>query len=282
MPSSTPSSHRQKRAFLPSNQTSLDTFFRNAPSSESSSPGQVVSDREGLAPALPASIQSNLLTVGMRVRKSVPEGYKTHKLGFHDVRSTDVRLPDAPSTVSAARPAELQPYCGLLNVGGYGPQERTYSTSGLGSDYIPVDASGVNLQSADPLDFPFSSQESNISSASNLSTDSMPARNPILQPSFSNANANMNTTKRSSKRALQVDDDEDLGLPFPQPQTHSSRAFARPKLGRRRSPRLAQQQSTLHSFNFTPPPNDGVDFEEATFFKADDWKDNDMDTENDI
>ena len=28
-------------------------------------------------PSLPSNIQSNLLSVGMRVRKSVPEGYKT-------------------------------------------------------------------------------------------------------------------------------------------------------------------------------------------------------------
>jgi len=36
--------------------------------------------RESLAPTLPGPLQTGLLNVGMRVRKAVPEGYKTQKL----------------------------------------------------------------------------------------------------------------------------------------------------------------------------------------------------------
>ncbi|KLJ05989.1 hypothetical protein EMPG_10602 [Blastomyces silverae] len=64
------------------------------------------------APCLPNKVQSSLLTVGMRVRKSVPEGYKTTttatKTVFH------ISHTDSPSTMSYA---ELAPFCGVLKTG---------------------------------------------------------------------------------------------------------------------------------------------------------------------
>ena len=66
--------HARKRQYQ------IHSFFqRNAStiaSSGSSSPSHSISP---LLPPLPAETQSSLLSVGMRVRKSVPEGYKTHK-----------------------------------------------------------------------------------------------------------------------------------------------------------------------------------------------------------
>ncbi|OJD24044.1 hypothetical protein ACJ73_04594 [Blastomyces percursus] len=57
-------------------------------------------------PSLPHKVQSSLLTVGMRVRKSVPEGYKTTtatKTVFHISHTTSY--------------AELAPFCGVLKTG---------------------------------------------------------------------------------------------------------------------------------------------------------------------
>ncbi|WEW54801.1 hypothetical protein PRK78_000226 [Emydomyces testavorans] len=74
-------------------------------------------------PALPDKIQSSLLTVGMRVRKAVPEGYQTtlstsklnayiaHQCASH---SSMCGTTTTPSTTSYA---ELAPYCGGFKVG---------------------------------------------------------------------------------------------------------------------------------------------------------------------
>ena len=75
-----------------------------------------------LSPALPSAVQSNLLSVGMRVRKSVPEGYKTgsaysaFKL-FTDASCVPTRAAtSSPSTGTPQR--ELLPFCGINKVGG--------------------------------------------------------------------------------------------------------------------------------------------------------------------
>ncbi|KAL5117949.1 hypothetical protein ACEQ8H_004094 [Pleosporales sp. CAS-2024a] len=78
-------------------------------------------------------MQTDLLQVGMRVRKSVPEGYKTHA-------SKMMALPSIHTTVTCTMPAqhrapvamavpepaahqrELMPFCGLHKMGGYAEQ----------------------------------------------------------------------------------------------------------------------------------------------------------------
>lgn len=85
--------------------------------------------RQQQQPTLPASIQSNLLSVGMRVRKSVPEGYKTEGTSAFKLW-TDNTVPNAPkvrgssSSISSTRVAsrELLPFCGINKVGGFESQ----------------------------------------------------------------------------------------------------------------------------------------------------------------
>lgn len=69
--------------------------------------------------SLPASVQSNLLSVGMRVRKSVPEGYKTAGPSAFKIW-TDNTKPNSASSVPAMRACsrELLPFCGINKVGG--------------------------------------------------------------------------------------------------------------------------------------------------------------------
>ncbi|KZL80800.1 ribonucleotide reductase inhibitor [Colletotrichum incanum] len=97
--------------------------------------------RSGPAPTpaannLPSEVQSNLLSVGMRVRKSVPEGYKTGTYSSFKLwsetperRTTVVRPTNAagnPNTtarhLSAATQRELLPFCGINKVGGLASQ----------------------------------------------------------------------------------------------------------------------------------------------------------------
>lgn len=59
-------------------------------------------------PVVPAKVQSSLLSVGMRVRKSVAEGYKTQK-----ELEKQLAAAAAPSTTAnGASHAELPPFCG--------------------------------------------------------------------------------------------------------------------------------------------------------------------------
>lgn len=80
-----------------------------------------------MSPPLPAETQSSLLSVGMRVRKSVPEGYKTHKT----MPTEEFPFPStAPANNVATRPVynttnsrELAPFCGLHKIGGLSTQD---------------------------------------------------------------------------------------------------------------------------------------------------------------
>jgi len=88
-------------------------------------------------PTQPIQVQRDLLNVGMRVRKSVMEGYKTKKDPynelsiFHDANSPTPSEADTPNQItntSATRQVfglnirELAPFCGLNKVGGFSQQ----------------------------------------------------------------------------------------------------------------------------------------------------------------
>jgi hypothetical protein len=79
-----------------------------------------------MSPPLPAETQSSLLTVGMRVRKSVPEGYKTHKTmpteEFPFPSTASVSAAPATTSYNIANPRELAPFCGLHKIGGLSSQ----------------------------------------------------------------------------------------------------------------------------------------------------------------
>jgi hypothetical protein len=116
-----PDHHRAKRPFQPA----ITSFF--ACDDHSFSPR-----RESLVSAMPAPVQADLLTVGMRVRKSGPDAYKTPKRSLPTIQ-TPPRLavqPPPPSPPSAApddaqHQRELLPFCGLHNIGGFAEQPTT-------------------------------------------------------------------------------------------------------------------------------------------------------------
>lgn len=106
-----------KRPFQPP----VDSYFEHV-DEETRSLATAAQQRSSLKPTLPVAIQSSLLNVGMRVRKSVPEGYKNQakpvvrssiSSGDHD----DVNRQCSRRGI-VRRPIELMPYCGILHVGG--------------------------------------------------------------------------------------------------------------------------------------------------------------------
>jgi hypothetical protein len=154
--------------------------------------------RDSVVPSVPGRVQADLLNVGMRVRKSVPEGYKTHKtMSLPSIQTT---LAVAPSTSTRASTTstmtttehndkpprdavpddlqhqrELLPFCGLQKIGGFAEQPVTNVHL-----YAGTTASGDRSLNLFPLPAeaftqPFSSQSSAGSSLSNSSLRPNPA-----------------------------------------------------------------------------------------------------------
>ncbi|KAI2468107.1 ribonucleotide reductase inhibitor-domain-containing protein [Annulohypoxylon bovei var. microspora] len=131
------SAPRTKRQFAGASsdpaQRHITSFFSSAsPSSPSSSQqhlGIPSTPPYINSPPLPATVQANLLSVGMRVRKSVPEGYKTG--GYSAFALFDENAnPQTHGTMGEGRsranaistPRELLPFCGIHKVGGLDTQ----------------------------------------------------------------------------------------------------------------------------------------------------------------
>ncbi|KAF2828086.1 hypothetical protein CC86DRAFT_204071 [Ophiobolus disseminans] len=135
-----------------------------------------------LAPTVPGPVQADLLQVGMRVRKSVPEGYKTHSAKMSNLPSIQTTLSKPPTStitavgldVKAARDPvpdafvhqrELLPFCGLHKIGGFAEQPTTNIHL-----YAGVDASTGRRPAnmfplpAEAFSTPFSSQDSGYGS----------------------------------------------------------------------------------------------------------------------
>lgn len=169
MPSAGPQ-HRSKRQYQPP----ITSFFANG-----ASPAREASP--STAPILPANVQSNLLNVGMRVRKAVPGGYK-NKVADEPVLQQPKPAPtrDEAPIQTTHRASELQPFCGLHKIGGLASQQA--------DDTFPTF---------------LSSQESTTSA---ISTDSMPASQRGLRPFYETAPSN------PQKRRFEEDEDDAGGF----------------------------------------------------------------------
>jgi hypothetical protein len=139
-------------------------------------------------PLLPPNVQSNLLQVGMRIRKSVPEGYKTGSPYSGFSLFSDSTSPSqnqmAPSVQSQEKPRpktrpragarELTPFCGLLKVGGISQQQWGIYTPSHNNGRDPYAAEegfadGEDGEMEDEGGLPWlSSQGSTISSSSDV------------------------------------------------------------------------------------------------------------------
>ncbi|KAK3987431.1 ribonucleotide reductase inhibitor-domain-containing protein [Cladorrhinum sp. PSN332] len=101
-------------------QRQITSFFSKSSTSSHNSPAKTSTPLDG--PVLPAQVQSNLINVGMRVRKAVPEGYKTgiQYSAFKLWEDDPIPGPTVSSIASSSGGGvrELLPFCGIHKVGG--------------------------------------------------------------------------------------------------------------------------------------------------------------------
>ncbi|KAK5128809.1 hypothetical protein LTR85_000142 [Meristemomyces frigidus] len=135
----TSSTHIRKRPYQPS----IASYFNRG---DATQPRR--STRSPMSPPLPTDTQASLLSVGMRVRKSVPEGYKTHKTLGLDGFPFPSTAP--PAFMTSATPVysggggsrELTPFCGLHKTGGLAVQELGWVPSSSAPSATQRDSEG--------------------------------------------------------------------------------------------------------------------------------------------
>ncbi|KAI9753562.1 MAG: helicase [Chaenotheca gracillima] len=254
-----------KRPFQPS----ITSFFGRTDRNDYESAEAFRGERPS-SPVLPSHIQSSLLNVGMRVRKSVPEGYRTKKGMVHDTfqpsstySQESERRPPTRSNGGGSGRVELTPFCGIMKIGGFAEQDSSSSSSSSFPSFYPDDFSAFEL--------PDSSQESNISVAA---SDSAPV-------------PDQGTFRRKNKRRFEGGADRDDCVIFDQddlltsssssyPVSHTSmpkfdslRPMARPKTRRRyhicipRDDDLSADQEGVEVHAMS----DQDDFDEAEFLR---------------
>ncbi|EFQ34971.1 ribonucleotide reductase inhibitor [Colletotrichum graminicola] len=140
------SAPRTKRPFAGASsdpaQRQITSFFapRSGPAPPSETSSTLTTNK------LPPDVQSNLLSVGMRVRKSVPEGYKTgtYKSVKLSADTAEPRTPVVRTTnpasnrnTAAASQRELLPFCGINKVGGLASQPTYASESEHEAEGVP-------------------------------------------------------------------------------------------------------------------------------------------------
>ncbi|KAI0458146.1 ribonucleotide reductase inhibitor-domain-containing protein [Xylaria acuta] len=269
-------------------QRQITSFFASATGTTTSSPSSNYISQSSSSPStaqrtdntlpLPASVQANLLSVGMRIRKSVPEGYKTGNYNAFALWDESDTGPAAAIMGEGQRsranafssPRELLPFCGIHRVGGLdtqpgdnGPIPSTFSLH-TGASTTPPYQSHFSANSIDIDDMPglTSSQESVESNVSDLA----------LPSGVSGAG--------TRKRFFVEDEDEipgqlnlwrynhDISL---SPLNNNGRAMAVPRKGRLR----AKFSGTATAMSRAGQENLMVvdsDFEEAEFLDQATWE----------
>lgn len=149
----------KKRRFQPP----ITSYFATSTTSENSglSHQNYAAPTNTPTPALPNDILSSLLGVGARVRKSVPEGYKTEqkKLTAYTIpMKTDST--SRVNTMTTTVYSELQPFCGIHRVGNLAVQTFPRPDEDYRSEKM------MSVDELENVSMPSSSQESNASSSS--------------------------------------------------------------------------------------------------------------------
>lgn len=197
------------------------------------------------SPPLPDEVQSSLLAVGMRIRKSVPEGYKTHKAVYSRFSSDylsnslgpgmqDYNYNTTSSSTYQPTHAELAPFCGLHKIGGMAVQPMPRPLSGA-SSYNCSRKGAEQAEESNPWSLP-SSQDSINSDA-----PSAPSK------------------KRTLAFNLEDDSDNDWGHDDLQaqtssiPSTHIERSALNPFFSSSYSSSSGRQSFTSNNINANSP-----------------------------
>ncbi|KAI1361090.1 ribonucleotide reductase inhibitor-domain-containing protein [Xylaria arbuscula] len=240
---------------------------------------------------LPGSVQSNLLSVGMRIRKSVPEGYKTgsycnNAFALWDENDTDPATTTAINNMGEGQrsranafssPRELLPFCGIHKVGGMDTQSQAFHQRPIIPSMLPsIHANAVPTTTAPAYQPPSSFGSSEMSE-----DEDVPGLTSSQGSVESNASSSEMASSRTRKRFFVEDEDEEIPGQLnlwrygndihnlASVGCHNGRAMAVPRKGRLRAkfsdtasamPGVATGQENLMLVD--------SDFEEAEFLEG--------------
>ena len=199
----------------------------------------------------------------MRIRKSVPEGYKTTPKPDSTPSQT---LPYCPLPLYS-KPQELSPYCGLHKIGNLSSQPPAVATHTPPEENLELDLPQLLFNDEDDYDFsPASSQESTPEKGRNLDTSTRLAW-PLK--------------KRIWEEEDGEEEEADVGLIALMEQDHEVTSFnTAPSFQTTHHLRTLAQPKTRRKLfgSGTPYPKlqvegTGKDFDEAAFFNVEDWTD---------
>lgn len=268
-------SQRQITSFFPKTSTSTSN-------TASAKPGPLG------GPTLPTHVQADLLSVGLRVRKAVPEGYKTgsaysgFKLWSDNTTPNSATPSPRPTYTNTIR--ELEPFCGISKVGGLAFQPAH---------------TRINDNDDDDNDMPgLTSSQDTVASSGSATTPPPPATPSLTLPSrkrvYSGADDDENGDEDNATRPVQhagpfrigggrdawLDDeisprtvappaglwDKARVLAVPR-RPRQGRAYAAPGAGAGRKVAVAEpaEVEAVGQENVMVAVEDGNDFEEATF-----------------
>lgn len=201
-------------------QRSITSFFNKTTSTATSAnvTSKVSSQPPLNGPHIPGQVQTDLLNVGMRVRKAIPEGYKTGSAysGFtlwsEDNISNPTTTDDSYATPTnpAAAPTsylrELEPFCGINRVGGLAFQPSHNNSSSSIDDTDDMDG----MDDMDAIPGLTSSQDTIASSTSSFGS-SFPTTTTTTTPgplNIATAFHPIQTPTPTRKRTFTPDEDD--------------------------------------------------------------------------
>ena len=173
-------------------QRQITSFFGRASPSSTDAASRQSHPAALEGPILPGQVQTGLLTVGMRVRKAIPEGYKTGSTYSAFTLWDDNTTTNPPPAATSRTPGyastmrELEPFCGLNKVGGLAFQPPTNNNNNNNNT-------------------PSSTPPSLTSSQETIPSSSYPSTPPPLNFNFTTTTT---TTATTRKRIFTPDEEE--------------------------------------------------------------------------
>lgn len=186
-------------------QRQITSFFTNSTTGTSSSPYSISNTTVPRSlSANDSSVQANLLSVGMRVRKAVPEGYKVAEYSAFSLwdENSDAMQTGGSGDVGRSRanavsaPRELLPFCGIHRVGGLGTQSTAAS--------YPVEPIFGSSSTSTTAPYP------SLFSINNAdSMDDCPGLTLSQESTDSNTSTNSGITGAKTRKRFFVDDEDE-------------------------------------------------------------------------
>ncbi|KAK3898500.1 ribonucleotide reductase inhibitor-domain-containing protein [Staphylotrichum tortipilum] len=191
-------------------QRQITSFFAKTSSTGASNPALHPSHNHAAlnGPVIPDQVQTDLLTVGMRVRKAIPEGYKTgavysaFTLWADDMNNSTAANSNDGSTTPripyTSTMRELEPFCGLNKVGGLAFQPA-HTTPSYDDDDFAMSAPPSLTSSQDTL----------------ASTASFSSSFPSTPYNFNTVPPTRTDSTTTRKRIFTVDEDDASSVSLP-------------------------------------------------------------------